>query len=486
VSERDRVAGHAFISYVREDSHEVDQLQRTLEAAGILVWRDTADLWPGENWRVKIRRAITDDALAFIACFSTKSLARKKSYQNEELVLAVEQLRQRRPDDPWLIPVRFDDCDIPDFDIGGGRTLASIQRADLFGDRYGEGVARLVAAILRILGRDSDTVAITGAQPIPDRIKDLLPYPERDIQLDDVVTELADACVSTLTDSALFPTAEDKVRTDTIRYVVTRADRYFDTVQPLAEALTVGCAWGSDRHSPLWRRTIEAVARTAVGMPIGQQVQQALLELRAYPVLLLVYSAGLAAVYREKWAALRAVTSDAQTRDETGRKIPVIGIAHVWVPFRSVELAANVLAFETGGTPLSEAQIEALRTGAKGRRYTPVSDHLQDRLRPLLSPIIRDDSDYDDAFDELEVLLAVIAADAADQADQRGQYLHGPWIGAFTWRRRFERPPFEQQVWEQRQQALLSAGFFGGDIARANRAFEKFAAEAQAARSRRF
>ena len=32
--------GHAFISYVREDSGEVDDLQRILEASGIPVWRN--------------------------------------------------------------------------------------------------------------------------------------------------------------------------------------------------------------------------------------------------------------------------------------------------------------------------------------------------------------------------------------------------------------------------------------------------------------
>ena len=125
--------GHAFISYVREDSGEADWLQRTLEAAGVPVWRDTARLWPGEDWRAKIRSAITRNALVFIACFSSRSVARQKSYQNEELLLAADQLRLRRPGDPWLIPVRFDDCDVPDLELGAGRTLASIQRADLFG-----------------------------------------------------------------------------------------------------------------------------------------------------------------------------------------------------------------------------------------------------------------------------------------------------------------------------------------------------------------
>jgi TIR domain len=143
--------GHAFISYVREDSGQVDALQEALEAAGIPVWRDMSNLWPGEDWRAKIRGAINRDALVFIACFSRNSAARRRSYQNEELLLAIEQLRRRRPDDPWLIPVRFDDCDVPDFELGAGRTLSSVQQADLFGANREQAAQRLVDAVRRLL-----------------------------------------------------------------------------------------------------------------------------------------------------------------------------------------------------------------------------------------------------------------------------------------------------------------------------------------------
>jgi hypothetical protein len=143
--------GHAFLSYVHEDAAEVDWLQQTLESAGIPVWRDTVNLGPGETWRVKIREAIADDALVFIACFSRRGVARRKSYQYEELWLAVDQLRSRRPDVPWLIPVRFDECDIPGFDIGGGRTLSSIEYVDLFGANRDLAASRLVAAVKRLL-----------------------------------------------------------------------------------------------------------------------------------------------------------------------------------------------------------------------------------------------------------------------------------------------------------------------------------------------
>jgi hypothetical protein len=164
----ENIAGHAFISYVREDSDKVDALERILQAAGVPVWRDTASLWPGEDWRAKIRDAITHDALVFIACFSSSSVARSSSYQNEELLLAIEQLRSRQPNDPWLIPVRFDDCDVPDFELRTGRTLASIHRTDLFGPGREQAAERLSTVVRRLLGpRNPATTPPQGSAPRP-------------------------------------------------------------------------------------------------------------------------------------------------------------------------------------------------------------------------------------------------------------------------------------------------------------------------------
>src|SRR5579863_2888458 len=87
------VPGHAFISYVREDARRADDLQAILEKAGIRVWRDTADIWPGQDWRLAIRDAITAGGLAFLACFSRNSQGKVSSYQNEEVILAAEQMR---------------------------------------------------------------------------------------------------------------------------------------------------------------------------------------------------------------------------------------------------------------------------------------------------------------------------------------------------------------------------------------------------------
>lgn len=161
-----RPAGHAFISYVREDSVQVDRLQEFLEDAGIPVWRDVAHLWPGQDWRAQIRNAITGDALAFLACFSQASVKRARSYQNEELNEAVGQVRQRPQDLTWLIPVRFDDCQIPGIALGSGRNLQDLHCADLFGPRYHEQAERLIQAIRGIL---HGTKPYVPREPAPDR-----------------------------------------------------------------------------------------------------------------------------------------------------------------------------------------------------------------------------------------------------------------------------------------------------------------------------
>jgi chaperonin GroEL len=143
--------GHAFISYVHEDHERVNRLQTALERAGIRVWRDTANLWPGHDWKIEIRNAITGGSLAFIACFSENTAARVTSYQNEELILAVQQMRLRPPGHAWLIPVRFAECATPAFELGPGRTLDSLQRIDLFDGSWELGIPRLVGAVLSIL-----------------------------------------------------------------------------------------------------------------------------------------------------------------------------------------------------------------------------------------------------------------------------------------------------------------------------------------------
>jgi TIR domain len=137
---------HVFISYVSEDRETVDKLQHDLEKAGITVWRDRSSLGPGDLWKSSIRRAIASGTF-FIGCFSTASRRRAKSYMNEELTLAIEELRVRDRARVWFLPVVLPGGEVPDRLIGAGETLRDFNYIVLSPETWPTGVRRLVRAI---------------------------------------------------------------------------------------------------------------------------------------------------------------------------------------------------------------------------------------------------------------------------------------------------------------------------------------------------
>jgi hypothetical protein len=145
---------HVFVSYVKEDSERVRKLCSLLDSAQIPYWKDRESLAPGDQWKPKIREAIREDALVFLACFSENSRARAKTFMNEELTIAVEEFRQRSSGTKWLIPVRFDDGDVPYWDLGAGRDLSYLNYANLFGDNHAQESVNLVSTIGRVLALD--------------------------------------------------------------------------------------------------------------------------------------------------------------------------------------------------------------------------------------------------------------------------------------------------------------------------------------------
>jgi hypothetical protein len=98
------------------------------------------------RWKDAIRRAIRDGDF-FVACFSNAYTVRTRSYMNEELTLAVEEIRQRPMHVMWFIPVLLSDCQIPERSLGAGETLRSIQWVSLYED-WERGLRRIMEVIL--------------------------------------------------------------------------------------------------------------------------------------------------------------------------------------------------------------------------------------------------------------------------------------------------------------------------------------------------
>jgi hypothetical protein len=135
-----------FISYVRENSRKVKRLYDALIRHGVKVWLDRKDIDPGNRWSDTIRKAIQEENSLFLACFSKEYFNKNKTYMNEELTLAIEELRQRPHDQSWFIPIKLNKCQIPDRQIGGGETLRCLQYADLYED-WDDGIKCLLNLI---------------------------------------------------------------------------------------------------------------------------------------------------------------------------------------------------------------------------------------------------------------------------------------------------------------------------------------------------
>ena len=65
---------------------------------------------------------------------------------NEEITLAIEELRQRPSDQAWFIPVLLDDCEVPRRNIGAGEDLSDLQAVRLFQD-WTDGISRILAVV---------------------------------------------------------------------------------------------------------------------------------------------------------------------------------------------------------------------------------------------------------------------------------------------------------------------------------------------------
>jgi hypothetical protein len=124
-----------FLSYAREDQASVDILEDKLNREGFTPWRDTSDILPGQTWADKIKAAIRG-ADYVVACLSRHSVD-KRGWVQRELRLALDAMEGMLHTDIYLIPVRLEECAIPD-------SLRDFQAVDLF---ESDGWERLVAAL---------------------------------------------------------------------------------------------------------------------------------------------------------------------------------------------------------------------------------------------------------------------------------------------------------------------------------------------------
>jgi len=127
-----------FIAYVEEDLSFARKLYRAFEENGFRPWLDKKKLMPGQNWPRAIETAIQTSDF-FVACFSRRAISKRGSFHSE-LRYALFCAAKVPLDEIFLIPLRLDDCVVPN------RISKQIQYLDLFPD-WEAGVSRLMAVI---------------------------------------------------------------------------------------------------------------------------------------------------------------------------------------------------------------------------------------------------------------------------------------------------------------------------------------------------
>lgn len=180
------------------------------------------------------------------------------------------------------------------------------------------------------------------------------------------------------------------------------------------------------------------------------------LNLRWYPLLLLIYSAGIAAVESKNYKSIAEIFyTKLVSTDSSGKDLYFIQ----WIASAVGDLG-NVFK----KIPEHEKQ------------YTPISEYLYKLLQPSLDDLFFLGKGYESVFDEFEILFALAVADIKKSEDN---YIWGP-VGRFGWKDRLHgTSPFQRLRDEAARHKSnwppIKAGMFGGDYKR----FEDIAEEYQ-------
>jgi hypothetical protein len=101
-----------FISYASDDRQTARKLYEDLKKAGVKPWMDMEDLLPGQDWKRTITQAIKESRFVIVLLSSNSVL--KRGFVQKELKYALDILDYYPDGDIFLIPVRIDNCEIPE------------------------------------------------------------------------------------------------------------------------------------------------------------------------------------------------------------------------------------------------------------------------------------------------------------------------------------------------------------------------------------
>lgn len=147
-----------FLCHASEDKNKVAEIHKRLESSGLNPWIDKEDIPPARDWDEEIAKTI--QAARFVLIFFSDHLISKSGYVQREIEIALDTSQDMPKDTTFIIPVRWNECRIPDgFD--------HLKRIDLFEKKGFDELVELIKAELRLFtdprdGQIYKTIVIGG------------------------------------------------------------------------------------------------------------------------------------------------------------------------------------------------------------------------------------------------------------------------------------------------------------------------------------
>lgn len=320
-----------------------------------------------------------------------------------------------------------------------GAHRLTIEGADNFFRTLAENVASLAE-----LAKPHPLSAAVAVQSL----KRYLPDPLHRIRLHDLILDETGRVIHSISPEMMPLSGVQDVKAEIPR----RVRQYEAVTGTLLEMLVAGVYHGHGGSDTLWAECLRRVGREALVVRNGNT---ALVHLRSYPALLLLYGGGLAAVAAGEYGTLATLL--------TGIRRPDVNLDYKEKPLILTLTTHDVIEKETG---------RLLRE--QPREYTPVSNHLNEALLETLKPYVGDQERYEAVFDRFEYLLSLVYT---DEVKRWYAAMSGGPIGRFGWRRGEAIAMVDQEI--QRDGAKwppLTGGLFEGSLDRLKDAQAQLAA----------
>jgi hypothetical protein len=219
-----------------------------------------------------------------------------------------------------------------------------------------------------------------------------------------------------------------------------RITTYETAIANLQTIVILLARWGNSDHLLLLEKIFSRLAEVDKGS--GGTIIW--LRLGWYPLVVLMYAAGIAALSARRYEALHIVLS---TPVPAGQVIS-----------GNVERPIVLPAL----TAMNEIVDSFKWLPGHDQHRVPRSEHLFERMRPTLDDALLLGSGYETLFDRFESLLALAFADFTDPS---GSSAWGP-LGRFSWKTRYSGDPVALLIAEATEQGnawpMLTTGLFGG------------------------